>query len=122
MGIGSRSVVKGWGRVLEVPNLVYELEDDGHMKLLGDRSQLDFKELKARVQYALVTDWRSTREIEDSLGDPRPSRDSTVRVLEALAREGNAERNPPISEGSKPGKRYTWRNLSSASPSVTGGG
>ena len=44
------------GRVLEIPDLVYELEDDGHMKLLGDRSQLDLDALKVRVQYALGAD------------------------------------------------------------------
>jgi len=51
-----RSVVKGWGWVLEIPDLVYELEGDGHMKLLGDRSQLDLDELKVRVQYPLGAD------------------------------------------------------------------
>ena len=56
MGMCSRSVVKGWGWVLEIPDLVYELEGDGHMKLLGDRSQLDLDELKVRVQYALGAD------------------------------------------------------------------
>ena len=44
------------GRVLEIPDLVYELEDDGHMKLLGDRNQLDLDALKVRVQYALGAD------------------------------------------------------------------
>ncbi len=57
MGMCIRSVVKGWGWVLEIPDLVYELEGDGHMKLLGDRSQLDLDELKVRVQYALGADW-----------------------------------------------------------------
>ena len=56
MGMCSRSVVKGWGWVLEIPDLVYELEGDGHMKLLRDRSQLDLDELKVRVQYALGAD------------------------------------------------------------------
>ena len=56
MGMCIRSVVKGWGWVLEIPDLVYELEGDGHMKLLGDCSQLDLDELKVRVRYALGAD------------------------------------------------------------------
>ena len=117
-----RRMVKGWARVIEVSDLVYEMEDTGTMKLLGDRSLLDFNELKNRVQEVVKGEWQSTKDIEEAIGEPKPSRDSTGRVLEALAKDGKAERDPPISEGPQPGKKYTWKNLTSASPPLKSGG
>ena len=35
-----RRILKGWGRVFEVPDQMYELRDDGLMKLLGDPKEL----------------------------------------------------------------------------------
>ena len=86
------------------------------MRLLGGRSLLDFNELKNRVREVVNGKWQSTKDIEEAIGEPKPSRDSTGRVLEALAKDGKTERDPPISEGPQPGKKYTWRNLTSASP------
>ena len=111
-----RRIIKGLGRVFEYPDLVYELEDYGTMNLLGDHSLLDFNELKERVRGVLTDEEQSTKQIEDAIGGPKPSRDSTGRVLADLVKEGGVIRNPPISEGSQPGKKYTWRNLTSASP------
>ena len=92
------------------------------MRLLGGRSLLDFNELKNRVREVVNGKWQSTKDIEEAIGEPKPSRDSTGRVLEALAKDGKTERDPPISEGPQPGKKYTWRNLSSASPPLKSGG
>ena len=117
-----RRVLKGWGRVIEVPDLVYELEEDGTMKLLGDRALLDLNELKDRITEVLTNEWQPTKDIEEAIGEPKPSRDSMTRALEALAKTGGAERTPLISEGSRPGKKYTWKNLTSASPSLKSGG
>ena len=117
-----RRIIKGWGRVIEVPDLVYELEDDGTMKLLGDRALLDLNELKVRVAEVLTEEWQSTKGVEEAVGEPKPSRDSMTRALEALAKGGLAERNPSISAGSRPGKKYTWRNLTSANPPLKSGG
>ena len=72
-----RRIVKGWARVIEVPDLVYEMEDSGDMHLLGDRSLLDFNELKNRLQESLNQEavngeWQSTKDIEEAIAATGP--------------------------------------------------
>ena len=116
---GNRRRLRGWGHVIEVPELLYEKQSDGAFKALGSPEAITLEEVKERAAQALDDNWQKTAKVEETLGDPKPSRDNLVKALEALAREGKAERDPPISEGKRQGVGYQWRqapNLTSDSP------
>ena len=107
--IPRRRLIRGWGRVVEVPELVYHVDEDGLMTVLGDPSELAFREVKDRIVEVLTDGWQTSREVGDALGDPRPSPDQVGKALMALAKEGVAERDPPIAKGRKQGATYRWK-------------
>ena len=117
---GSRRRLRGWGHVIEVPELLYEKQSDGTFKALGSPEAITLEEVKERVALAMDDNWQKTAKVEETIGDPKPSRDNLVKALEALARDGQAERDPPISTGKRQGVAYQWRrdpNFTSDSPS-----
>jgi len=115
-----RRQLRGWGRVIEVPKLLYELQDDNTMIALGSPAQVALGEVKERVRGELSDEWVQKKAIREALDDPKPSDDQVGKALNALGADGKAERNPPLSEGQRPGVRYKWRlaqNLTSDEPS-----
>ena len=107
--VPNRRLIKGRGRVFQVPELLYELQDTGGMSLLGDPHQLELQEVKDRSIECLTDEWQATKEVRDSVDDPKPSSDQLVKALNDLAGESVVERAPPVSEGAKPGRTYRWR-------------
>lgn len=105
----SRRLLRGWGRVVEIPRLIYELQDDGSMIALGSPALVTLEEVKNRVLSALDDEFEKTKSIRGHLDDPKPSEDQLLKALEELAQEGKAERDPPFSEGKRQGARYKWR-------------
>ena len=118
-----RRIIKGWGRVFEVSDQVYELQDDGTMKLLGDPKELELEQVTDRVKEAVPVEWTKTSQVRDALEDPKPSADQVGKALTALAESGVIERDPPMADGRQQGKRYKWRdpNLTSDAKSPIGG-
>jgi len=114
-----RRQLRGWGRVIEVPKLLYELQDDNTMIALGSPALVALKEVEERVQGVMSEEWMTKKEIRGALDDPKPSDDQVAKALNALGADGEAERDPPLSEGQRPGARYKWRlvpNLTSDEP------
>ncbi len=112
-----RRLLKGWGRVIEIPELTYELREDNTMVALGSPTEVTLGAVKDRVLPILGDELEKTRDIKSNMGDPVPSDDQMVRALEALANEGKAERDPPMSAGKRSGVTYRWRkNLTSDDP------
>jgi hypothetical protein len=105
----SRRLLRGWGRVVEIPRLIYELQDDGSMIALGSPALVTLGEVKSRVLSVLDDEFEKTKNIRGHIDDPKPSEDQLLKALEELAQEGKAERNPPFSEGKRQGARYQWR-------------
>ena len=70
-----RRIIRGWGRVVEVPTIVYEMSDDGLMRALGDPRDLALAEVKDRLIGALSDEWASTKDVREALDDPKPSAD-----------------------------------------------
>lgn len=105
----NRRLVKTLGRVIDVPDVIYELQSDGTMKMLGDPHNLEFQQVKHRVIEQVGPDWQSTKEIRQELLEPKPSVDQLTNALNSAASEGTIERDPPIAEGAKKGKTYRWR-------------
>lgn len=104
-----RRRLRGWGRVVEVPELLYELRDDNTMIAIGSPEAVVLREVKDRIEATLTDEWKKTKEIRDGLGDPKPSEDQVIKALELLAGEGKVDRDPPIAEGKRQGKSYRWR-------------
>jgi len=112
-----RRLLKGWGRVIEIPELTYELREDNTMAALGSPAEVAFDAVKDRVLPLLSNEWAKTKDVRGKMDGLLPSEDQVLRALEALANEGKAEREPPISKGKLSGVTYRWRkNLTSDDP------
>jgi hypothetical protein len=94
---------------VEVPESIYEMDEQGNVKLLGDPNKLALEEVVERVQEALTAEWQLVKDIAKSLEEPSPSLESVRQALNTLGDRELAERNPPLSEGRQPGKTYRWR-------------
>ena len=106
----NRRLIRGWGRIVEVPDLIYERQDDGIMKLLGSPKDLELDTVKERLLKVLVKDiFQSTKDMREVLKDPSPSLDQVNKALNGLVKDGLVERDPPIGDGSKPGATYKWK-------------
>jgi hypothetical protein len=99
-----RRVVRGYSRVAEVPELVYEKTPDGQLVALGDPGRLALEEVKERVAAVLGEEWATFKELASLLTDPRPSDRQVRAVLADLVREGVAELEPGA--GRRPAR---WR-------------
>jgi hypothetical protein len=78
---------------------------------LGSPNQVSLEELKARFAAGLEDDWQKTQSVIQAAGELKPSPDQATKALEELAKEGIAERDPPISSGKIQGKTYKWRRV-----------
>ncbi len=104
---GRRRLIRGYGRVVAIPELVYELMEDGSMVALGEPEALSLEATKDRVLALLTEEWQTLREIMAGFGDPRPSEDQVRRALNALVGEGKADRDPPL--GVQGNRAHRWR-------------
>jgi hypothetical protein len=106
---------------VEIPRVIYELQDDGSMVALGSPALVTLEEVKNRVWSVLDDEFEKTKSIRGHIDNPKPSEDQVLKALEELAQEGKAERDPPFSEGKRQGARYKWRqsqNLTSDEASL----
>jgi hypothetical protein len=102
-----RRIIRGYGRIVTVPDLCYEMAEDGTLVPLGDPEELALEQVKERALSLLTEDWQSLRDIMSGMGDPKPSEDQVRRALNDLVEEGKAERDPPL--GTKGNKAHRWR-------------
>lgn len=106
-----RRLLRGWGRVIEIPQVIYELREDNRLVNLGSPSQVALEEVKENVRRMLDCVWTRTKDVRGKLGDPKPSEDQVLKALDALAADQKAERDPPISAGKLKGATYRWRSV-----------
>ncbi len=106
---GNHRRLRGWGRIIDVPELLYEKLDDGRMRVIGSPDAVSFEKVKKLVLSVVDHEWKKTKEIRDKLPDPKPSIDQVIKVLEELAKEREIKRKPPISKGKRQGVTYSWR-------------
>ena len=112
-----RRLIRGWGRVVEVVDITYEMLEDHSLKYLGNPKALEAEEIKERVSAVLGLEWATTKKIREELEDPQPSQEAVRLALLALARDDVVERDPPLVDGAqKRGKTHRWRIPSSSVP------
>lgn len=114
----TRRRLRGWARLFPIEEVVYELAPDGSMTLLGSRKEVELRSVEERVLALLDKEWRSTRELLDSLSEPRPSLEQLRQALNALVAKGLARRDPTEE---RRGATYRWRRPSRA-PTIPSAG
>ncbi len=108
-----RRQIRAYARLISPADLAYELGEDDQYRALGDPDALRLAEVQERVLGCLDLDWRPTKNVRDSLGNPQPSEEQVRQALVALAHAGKIERDPPIDQGAVRGKPHRWRLPSS---------
>lgn len=81
----------------------------GVFRMLGEPGQLQLEDVARRLASVLDEEWQKQTDLRNGL-DPKPGAEQTRLALNLLASRHEAERSPPLSEGSKPGKTYFWRS------------
>ncbi len=104
-------MIRPYARVVSPKELLYEKLDDDELRALGDLAEVALEEVRARVKAALTSEWQGTAEVCHALTEPQPSREQVRKALIGLAQSDEIQRNPPQSDGDKPGKTYRWRSL-----------
>lgn len=107
-----RRILRGWGRVYEVPELLLEMDEAGELHVLGEPGQVALEAVKERVRETSTGEWTPTKEVLDSLGEPKPSLEQVRKALGSLAGDGQMERQPPMGQD-KSGATYRWRAATS---------
>jgi len=107
-GSENQRKVRGWGRVVAVPPLLYERDQDGTFRPLGSPEEVRLEEVTTRVYKVVEARGCTFKEIRQALGEPRPGHEQTRKALRALAERGEIERDPPIGQDRK-GTTYRYR-------------
>jgi hypothetical protein len=105
----SRRLLRGWGRVIEIPRLLFERLPDRTMIALGSPTEHELNQIVERAWGALGDEWQTTKDLRDRIAGPVPSDNQLLKALNILANDGRAERNPPFTDGKRQGQRYGWR-------------
>jgi len=114
----TRRTIRGWSRLDPVPEIVYELLDDGTMIALGDPKQVELSAVNDSIMQVLPDEWQSTNDVVGLLPEPKPSQDQVLKSLNFLAQSGDIEREPPWERGKQPGKTYKWLKPTSYDSSI----
>lgn len=104
-----RRLLRGESRLMDVPTLALELDDEDRMVIVGEASEVAGRDLEQSCFEVLRVGggWLSTAEVHAGLGAGAPVRSSVHRALVSLARRDLVLRNPPLAEAAN-GRRVTW--------------
>jgi hypothetical protein len=103
-----RRVIRPHARLVQPLELLYEQNEAGSFRALGDPRSVTRDEVKERVRSILTEAWQTTAEVREALDEPRPSDEQLRLTLKSLATSGEVERAPSISEAAQ-GKTHRWR-------------
>ena len=109
--IENRRKIKAYTRVIQPPDLLYEMGLDKVLHPLGDAGELALAEVKRRILARLPDTWTKTADVRALLGEPTPSDDQVRKGLTELAREGAVQRDPDIIQERVAGKTVKWRRV-----------
>lgn len=104
-----RRIMRGWGRVAVVQSLLYELDGQGKMVLLGQADSVKLAQVMVRVLEVLTTEWQPTQDVASALGNPQPSGEQVRQALMSLAAEGKVERDPSMAGPTVRGGAHKWK-------------
>lgn len=93
-------------RIVEPPNLLYEMTPEGELMALGSPNDVSLAETKRRVLTVMDGDLKALSAICNALPEPQPSSSQVRKALGELASEGVIERDP---REDRRGTTYRWR-------------
>ena len=102
----NRRKIHGQGRIVNVPELLYERSDDGTFSLLRHADQLASQTITTHLGQVLTGDFQATKDLRLVLLAPQPSTDQVLKMLGQMAAEKLVERLSPLSDGNMPGTTY----------------
>jgi hypothetical protein len=105
----NRRKVEAFARLIEPSEMIYELEEDGTMRSLGDPASLQLADVVERVWAVVGDEWEKTSEVREALGEPHPTVFQVRAALLQMAKAGEVERDPPITDGDAAGRTVRWK-------------
>jgi hypothetical protein len=105
----NRRLVKGYARLIQPADVLYEQEKGGGFRVLGDPAGVMLDTVRERVRLVLGSEWVTAADVMELLEDPKPSGELLRQALKAEAEAGGVERDPPITATDVRGKRHRWR-------------
>ncbi len=111
----NRRSVRGYARLIQPDELLYEMGQDGRLVALGKAGSVGLDGVRKRLADVLEENWLPTNDIRARLEDPTPSLELLRLALLAGAEAGFVERDPPLSAGKVVGRKVRWR-LAAAPP------
>jgi hypothetical protein len=117
-GSDNRRLIRGYARMFTPTDLLYECQDDGSLKVLGDPAAVQHDEVIQRVTEVVGCDWITRKELHETLDEPKPSLEMLRRALDDLVRAGSLERDPAED---RRGVAYRWRQPELPQPPLKGG-
>lgn len=123
----NRRLLRTYARLIESREALYEMVEppppplipfvggsgSSRFRLLGDPKAVRRDDVAQRLLLILTTELQTTRELHDGLSDPKPSDEQVRQALTMLARGGQIERDPSITEGKVAGRTVRWRSMAS---------
>ncbi len=106
-----RRQVVVYSRITQPVPLLYEMDAEQRLVAKGEPAALTLDQVKARLRAALTPDWQKTKDVLAGLPEPRPSDEQARQALVALAEDGAAERDPPLTENAER-RTVRWRRKS----------
>lgn len=107
-GVPNRRLLRGWGRIISIPEFVYEYKSaSNQFVLLGSPKEVAIEAVKERLLAVLPSDeWLKTKDVTKALDEPKPSSEQTRKALDELFEENQVERDP---KEARKGATYRWR-------------
>jgi len=91
----NRRKIRGWGRIIAIPELLYDMADDLSFKPLGSPHAVEVANVKRRVLDVLNGQWQAFRDIHAAMDAPKPGREYLRLALQELVTSGDVDRDPP---------------------------
>jgi len=108
-GSETKRRVHSFARVYQPPDLEYDWEDGKIVRanLAGvDSTQID--SVQSRLLLLMTDEWQLTADLNNALGDTKPSLEQTRKALLSLAEKGKIVRDPAIGQDAS-GKMVRWK-------------
>jgi hypothetical protein len=77
--------------------------------VLGSPESVALDATKARLRESITDQWQPTTRVRDALGAERPSDEQIRLALNAMAKDREIERDPPLGANETRGRVHQWR-------------
>jgi hypothetical protein len=79
------------------------------LAVLGSPDAVALDATEDRLRPLLTTAWQTTKALYDALSEPRPSDEQVRLALNAMAKDREIDRDPPLDATETRGRSHQWR-------------